>query len=37
MENFDDIIRKRSEYKQARAEKYKYDSKKIHRIRQYKL
>ena len=27
MENFDDIIRKRSEYKQARAEKYKYDSK----------
>lgn len=27
MENFDDIIRKRSEYKQARSEKYKYDSK----------
>ena len=27
MENFDDIIRKRSEYKQARAEKYKSDSK----------
>ena len=30
MENFDDIIRKRSEYKQARAEKYKYDSKDRH-------
>ena len=27
MENFDDIIRKRSEYKEARSEKYKYDSK----------
>tara|TARA_B100002019_G_C21268053_1_gene600523 strand:- start:775 stop:1149 length:375 start_codon:yes stop_codon:yes gene_type:complete len=27
MENFDEIIRKRSEYKQARTEKYKYDSK----------
>lgn len=27
MENIDDIIRKRSEYKQARSEKYKYDSK----------
>ena len=27
MDNFDEIIRKRSEYKQARTEKYKYDSK----------
>ena len=27
MENFDEIIRKRSEYKQARTERYKYDSK----------
>ena len=27
MEDFDDMIRKRSEYKQARTEKFKYDSK----------
>lgn len=27
MENFDKLIRNKSEYKEARAEKYKYDSK----------
>ena len=27
MENFDEFIRNKSEYKQARTEKYKYDSK----------
>ena len=27
MENFDDLIRNKSEYKDARSERYKYDSK----------
>ena len=27
MEDFDKLIRNKSEYKEARAEKYKYDSK----------
>ena len=27
MENFDNLIRNKSEYKDARSERYKYDSK----------
>ena len=27
MDNFDEFIRKKSQYKEARTEKYKYDSK----------